>query len=1020
MLRLRLLGELEVWRGDARLALPPSRKTRALLGYLAASGREHRRDRLCSLFWEVPDDPRGSLRWSLSRLRPIVDEAGATRIAASRESVGFDPAGAEVDLLTLRAAVEGGFDRLETSELEALAGLYRGEFLEGLELPAQHEFQAWCLAEREDLRQHQIRLLGVLADRLSDRPERQLAPLRQLVQIEPYGEAARVAFLRALLAAGREQEAERQFQTAERLFRELGGDAATRLTLQWRALRARSHAAESAEPPEAVPEAAQEMPRVANGEAPIRASLEVPAVRSVSPPPVRSQVTRAPLGRTPFVGRRSERRRLAAAIGAATRLGEAGVTLILGEPGMGKSRLIVEACAIAEQNGMRVFSGRAHDGGLAAAYASWSDALGGLPEIGADAGLASGRELLFAAVTQMIAGDDGSSALVALDDMHWSDEASAALLNHVVRAARDRPLSLVIGARAGELFDNSAMTAVLRGLRAEGLVDEIRLAPLTAAEVAELAATLASGDSVARIVSLSGGNPLFAVELARDLTVHTDALPSSLRELLRERLDRLPPGAAEVLRWGAVLGTSFRADLLRATAGLAPIEFLQALDLMERHGMLRPTSEDTYTFSHDLVRRAVLSTLSAPRRKLMHLRIAEVLAADGRGEEGTALQLATHAAEGGDYGMAARACVSAGRRALRVFAHVEAAAMVRAGRHYAEHLRGAEQIERQVELADIEISAERGPERGHQIARLSDLAERALDAGRPELASRCYTMLAHLRWQSGEWQGAKRDTLQAEFVSRLTGIEERVVAMAEAARCLAMLERDLEQAEALVLEAEALARRVPIEPNAIPDALGLLRAHQGSFAEAGQLFARAREIARRDGDRLNEYLVIEHHVVLTLTNGEVNAELCDELVALARKVRPGSELAFAEALQAVCRLRAGQAEAIEQLAAALERLRTADARHRLVVAGTGAARALLETGHHAEALRLAGEALDNADRLDRASDIAEALAAMVEIESRSATADAAHVERLLRASGAAISASARAASERALGAVGLG
>jgi len=230
MLRLNLLGELEVWRDEKRLALPPSRKTRALLGFLAASGRSHRRERLCSMFWEVPDDPRGSLRWSMSRLRAIVDEPHAQRILANRESVGFEPQGADIDLLALRAASGKGFDQLETETLTELAGAFRGEFLEGLELPAQHEFQAWCLAEREDLRQQQIQLLTTLAHRLAEAGEPAIGPWRQLTQIDPYNEAARLELLRALIAAGREQEAERQYEAAERQFRELGGDTAARFT----------------------------------------------------------------------------------------------------------------------------------------------------------------------------------------------------------------------------------------------------------------------------------------------------------------------------------------------------------------------------------------------------------------------------------------------------------------------------------------------------------------------------------------------------------------------------------------------------------------------------------------------------------------------------------------------------------------------------------------------------------------------------------------------------------------------
>lgn len=987
MLRLGLLGELEVWRDSERQVLPPSRKTRALLAYLAATGRTHRRDRLCSMFWEVPDDPRGSLRWSLSRLRQIIDSPDHTHLSTNRESVGFEPNGAEIDLLTLRSYVATGLETLDTPVLEKLATLFRGEFLEGLELPHQHEFQAWCLAEREDLRQTQIQLLTTLASRHSTHPDAALPPLRQLVQIDPYGEAARIDLLRALLAAGREQEADRQFETAERLFREIGGDAASRFSRQWRALRSRPQPASDEEP----------------------TSTIVPAVRTA----MRDRAMQAPMGRAPFVGREVEQRRLAAAVAASARLGEVGVTLLVAEPGLGKSRLIAETCHTAAADGIRVFSGRAYDGGLAAAYAPWADALGDLPGVVTGAGLASGREQLFAAVISAVTGDGATPVLVALDDMHWSDEASADLLHQLIRAGRRMPLSVIIGARGGELGDNAAMSTVLRSLRSEGLVDEMRLGPMPSDAIAKLASALAPADRVERIVTLSGGNPLFAVELARDLSAHDDALPSSLRELLRERLERLPGSAAELLRWAAVMGPSFRATVLQKAAGLASLDVLQALDLVERHDMLRPTGDDTYSFGHDLVRRAVLATLSSPRRKFMHLRVAEALA--GEADDSDALDLATHAAEAGNHGMAARACVSAGLRALRVFAHVEALTLVRAGNHYTESLRGMESVERRVELTEIEVAADRSLDRPAAIDRISALAEEALDSGLPEFARRCYTMLAHLRWQSGEWQGAQRDTLQAEFVSRVSDDKERVVAMAEAARCLAMLERDMEQAESLVLEADAMARRLSVEPNAIHDALGLLRAHQGAFDEAEQHFVRGRDIARRDGDRINEYLVLEHHVALQLDKGETDPSLCDELVDLAARIRPGSELAFANAIKAVCALNAGQDEAQSRLESALEALRSADAQHRLAVAGIAAARTLLRLGNCDRAGALAREALASAQQLERASDMAQALAILIEIECQCQTQmPGALMAQLSAIEPKAVSSTARAASERAM------
>src|SRR5512134_4068229 len=102
---------MEVVRGGERVELPPSRKTRGLLAYLALSGRAHRRDRLCGLLWDVADDPRGALRWSLSRLRALVDEPGRPRICGPRDSVAFEAQGARIDVLALKQRCAAGLDR---------------------------------------------------------------------------------------------------------------------------------------------------------------------------------------------------------------------------------------------------------------------------------------------------------------------------------------------------------------------------------------------------------------------------------------------------------------------------------------------------------------------------------------------------------------------------------------------------------------------------------------------------------------------------------------------------------------------------------------------------------------------------------------------------------------------------------------------------------------------------------------------------------------------------------------------
>ncbi|KFC69367.1 DNA-binding transcriptional activator of the SARP family protein [Bosea sp. LC85] len=149
-LRIRLLGELQLAGGDGRaLVLPASRKTRALLGYLVATGQAHRRERLCDLFWDGPDDPRAELRWSLSKIRPLLDWSTGVRLVADRERVSVELGGAAVDLAVVRSRLGGNVSAAPTGALKEAAALFGGEFLDGLDLPLCYRYQEWCMAERE-------------------------------------------------------------------------------------------------------------------------------------------------------------------------------------------------------------------------------------------------------------------------------------------------------------------------------------------------------------------------------------------------------------------------------------------------------------------------------------------------------------------------------------------------------------------------------------------------------------------------------------------------------------------------------------------------------------------------------------------------------------------------------------------------------------------------------------------------------------------------------------------------------
>jgi pimeloyl-ACP methyl ester carboxylesterase len=208
-----LIGPLRIFRDGEKVALPQSKKTRALLGYLVATARPHRRERLCSMFWDVTDDPRAALRWSLSRLRPLVDGDGASRLVAEDNSIAFRAAGADIDLYAMRALVAKGLESASTEDLLALANEAPGDLLEGVALPDFDEFQAWLIAEREEARQLQCKILEALLDRLAGDPEQAIPHARHEVHLKPTDAHARARLLQLLIATGRDREAEQQVQT---------------------------------------------------------------------------------------------------------------------------------------------------------------------------------------------------------------------------------------------------------------------------------------------------------------------------------------------------------------------------------------------------------------------------------------------------------------------------------------------------------------------------------------------------------------------------------------------------------------------------------------------------------------------------------------------------------------------------------------------------------------------------------------------------------------------------------------
>jgi DNA-binding SARP family transcriptional activator/class 3 adenylate cyclase len=203
-LEIRVLGELTVLRNGKRIELPPSRKTRALLAYLAVVDRSQQRERLCRMFWDLPDDPRGSLRWSLSKIRQIMNSAGQDCLVTDRNSVALQTQSIVIDLHRIKAISMHDIAALATSELEGAAGLLRGGFLEDLSLPRCPDFEAWRASHIDEVDLLKTRILRALINRVSSEPSRALPYAHALHALHP-SDAALADVVKTLAERARDE-----------------------------------------------------------------------------------------------------------------------------------------------------------------------------------------------------------------------------------------------------------------------------------------------------------------------------------------------------------------------------------------------------------------------------------------------------------------------------------------------------------------------------------------------------------------------------------------------------------------------------------------------------------------------------------------------------------------------------------------------------------------------------------------------------------------------------------------------
>jgi hypothetical protein len=619
-----------------------------------------------------------------------------------------------------------------------------------------------------------------------------------------------------------------------------------------------------------------------------------------------------------WVGRADLLARVEADLGAIQR-GSGRVLLLAGEPGIGKTRAVAEAIAAARGFGLtpilvscrreapafwpwvRVL--RACDAalgprGLAALIrddATWLRVLvpdlcaGGAsePPISGDAG-PDGRFALADAIARSVAKvADEAPLLVALDDLHEADGGTLLALSLVADALQATPLALLGTHRDAEIDADPERAAMLARVARRG--ERIALRGLAAAEVDALlrARGVASDPALAaRVHARTGGNPLFVVELARELRAgHSDKeLPEGVREVVRARLARLEAPIRSLLAVAALIGERFQPALLATASGTTPAEVVALLERAARERLVLPVDDalGTWRFPHELLRDAIAAQIDTDARAAIHLRIGEALAAEGPAEGDRLTALSHHFYACAAIGGAARA-VDCARRAARQ-----------------QRVRGAldetaAQLRRA--LAALAMAPECGVDRADLLIEIGE-AEAAV--GRVEASRSALREAAAIARASG----------------RVESLARAALAWPISAASLAFPGHYLDPDGTALVE-EALA--------ALPPGDGALRARllaaiASAHAERDRVAADALAMARRcaNADALAAALVARHWALWEPAHTEKRLALAEELVALADRRGDVVSALRGEAAQIADLLELGDRAGLDRVAHAFE------------------------------------------------------------------------------------------------------
>ncbi|HMF28300.1 MAG TPA: AAA family ATPase, partial [Candidatus Cybelea sp.] len=694
-LDIRLFGHAEVALDGARFKLATPRKTLQVLAYLllhqaVAVSREY------LAFLLYPDDEEGSarakLRATLSELPKILPAPIDRYLAVDGDKVAWN---ADADAwLDVDAFEEASGDR---KRLDEAIALYRGDLLPEI-------YDEWLEVIRERYRNAYLRCLTERASEARRHADHALAieTARKVLAVDPWREDV----VRRVIAMRYES-----------------GDRAGALN-EYAAFAKRLRTEMSTEP---MAETTAVAERVTRGEAPPEEEGDRERVVVGAGAPV-----------LPFVGRRDEMERLLETWSRVSR-GRGACSFVVGEPGIGKSRLVVELAHAIEERGGRVIVGSTSSP-EAVPYECVVDALRSalplvaslkpgialatvaalLPKLHARVRLPdvprldaeSERLRLFESLFRCIADLAAPRPmLLILEDLHWAQPASIDLLQFLVRRVAGLPVMIVITYRDEETARLHALHGLRREARAVAAAQSLWLSRFSLADVDELRAIFPEvRDRPAEsLIAASHGNPLFLTQVVVEVREGAPATaPSSLQEVVARRLERLSDQARTAAEIAACIGDRFSRDAVREVSAWDEAALADALDeLLDRRIIREAGSRGflEYAFAHHLVHETVVKAIPPKDVAIRRRRIARVLEQlyPERAVE-LASTIAAHYEAGDDTANAVRCYLTAVQRSMSIGALQEA----RAQCERALALQGDVRLRAELAIARVAIESRSG------------------------------------------------------------------------------------------------------------------------------------------------------------------------------------------------------------------------------------------------------------------------------------------------------------------------